>query len=90
MSNAAFNDLIRQGITIESGDFDTLGDLTDITDSSSDTASLSSVHPSIHTQHSFLSSRESPPPSYISEDGDSHDMPDISDYSGKTCLFLFA
>ncbi|XP_076041066.1 smad on X protein [Oratosquilla oratoria] len=60
-----------------------LGDLT--TDSVSDTTSLTSVPPQSldppHPPPSFPPT-ESPPPGYMSEDGDSHDLGDITDYSG--------
>ncbi|XP_066988108.1 mothers against decapentaplegic homolog 3 [Macrobrachium rosenbergii] len=64
------------------GSAEDLGSLADLTaDSISDSTSLSSVAPSIDTQTSFLPT-ESPPPGYMSEDNDSHDLPDITDYSG--------
>ncbi|XP_068209340.1 mothers against decapentaplegic homolog 3-like [Palaemon carinicauda] len=63
------------------GSAEDLGSLADLTaDSISDSTSLSSVAPSIDTQTSFLPT-ESPPPGYMSEDNDSHDLPDITDYS---------
>lgn len=64
------------------GSAEDLGSLADLTaDSVSDSASLTSVAPTIEPQPTF-SPTESPPPGYMSEDGDSHDLPDITDYSG--------
>lgn len=48
----------------------------------SDSTSISSVAPSLEPPPNFPPT-ESPPPGYMSEDGDSHDIHDITDYSGK-------
>ena len=70
-----------RSITPENGeDPGSLADLT--TDTISDSTSLISVTPSLDANPVFPPT-ESPPPGYMSEDGDSHDLPDISDYSGE-------
>ncbi|KAK7078836.1 Mothers against decapentaplegic 2, partial [Halocaridina rubra] len=62
------------------GSAEDLGSLADLTaDSISDSASLTSVPSLLDPQPTFPPT-ESPPPGYMSEDGDSHDLPDITDY----------
>ncbi|XP_047468917.1 mothers against decapentaplegic homolog 3 [Penaeus vannamei] len=64
------------------GSAEDLGSLADLTaDSVSDSTSLTSVAPTLDPQPTFPPT-ESPPPGYMSEDGDSHDLPDITNYSG--------
>ncbi|XP_042216019.1 mothers against decapentaplegic homolog 3-like isoform X1 [Homarus americanus] len=70
------------------GSAEDLGSLADLTaDSVSDSASLTSVAPTLEPQPTFPAT-ESPPPGYMSEDGDSHDLPDITDYSDWGLLQL--
>lgn len=64
------------------GSAEDLGSLPDLnTDTVSDSTSISSVAPSLEPPPNFPPT-ESPPPGYMSEDGDSHDIHDITDYSG--------
>jgi len=64
------------------GSAEDLGSLPDLnSDTVSDSTSVSSVAPSLEPPPNFPPT-ESPPPGYMSEDGDSHDIHDITDYSG--------
>lgn len=70
------------------GSAEDLGSLADLTaDSVSDSTSLTSVAPTLDPQPTFPPT-ESPPPGYMSEDGDSHDLPDITNYSGMLRQFV--
>ncbi|KAK4299611.1 hypothetical protein Pmani_024245 [Petrolisthes manimaculis] len=66
------------------GSAEDLGSLADLnTDSLSDSTSLTSVPPTLESSQSFPPT-ESPPPGYMSEDGDSPDLQDITDYPGQS------
>lgn len=86
VTNGSLNGVVNGsggGLLCSPIDSEDLSSLTDLTsDSMSDSVSLSSVNPSLDPQGTFPPT-ESPPPGYMSEDGDSHDLPDISDYTGK-------
>jgi len=69
-----------------SGSPEDLGSLADLTgDSLSDSTSLTSVPPTLDPSPPT----ESPPPGYMSEDGDSPDLQDITDYPGMNYSRIF-
>lgn len=89
LTNGSLNSSMNGGLMSSPIDSEDLSSLTDLTsDSVSDSVSLSSVNPSLDPQGTFPPT-ESPPPGYMSEDGDSPDLNDISDYSYSGKVFFF-